>query len=85
MAESLELADESLGFAGRVDQALVVVGPEVFDAGDGVVGDAPDDRQHRPGHRDDGFLVAPMFDESAVVGSEEGIWPGRGCFTDSPA
>ncbi|MGW3508602.1 hypothetical protein [Streptomyces sp. NPDC000994] len=54
MAEGLELADEGLGLADGVDQALVMVGPEVFEAGGGIVDDVPDDHQHRPGHRDDG-------------------------------
>lgn len=44
--ECFELADEVSGFPDGIDQSLVVVGSEAFEAGSRIVDEVPDDGQH---------------------------------------
>lgn len=76
--EALELADQVVLLALRVDAGLVEVGAEVVVADLGVGQRVPDDRQYRVADRDDGALFAAVFGQAPVALGEEGVGAAGG-------
>ena len=70
--------DVAAGTAFGVDTASVVVRAEVVVAGGGVGEQVPDDGEDGAGDRDEGFELAPSFDQAPVAGAEEGVGLGSG-------
>jgi hypothetical protein len=67
------LADQVVLLALWVDAGLVEVGAQVVVAGFGVGQQMPDDRLYRVADRDDGALLAAVFDQAPVALGEESV------------
>ena len=72
------MADVAAGAAFGVDPAGVVVGAEIVVAGGGIDEQVPDDGENGTGNSDQGFELAPSFDQAPVAGAEEGVGLGSG-------
>jgi len=79
VAHGGELGDVVAHPALGVDEAVVVVGSQVAEAGERVGEQVPDDDEDGSGDRDQGFELAAAFDEASVAFAEESVgFGGRG-------
>jgi hypothetical protein len=81
VAHGGELGDVVTHPAFGVDEAVVVIGSEVVEAGEWVGEQVPDDDEDGAGDRHEGLEFAAAFDDASVAFAEESVGLGGGTVT----